>query len=90
MNISEIIDFPHSIKNCFQIIEDKNLCEYETVMRTWKERLFSLPWKPFTKYKTISKPNLTIYYLGNNALLMHPIMIQNYCEVLRSIGEHSS
>lgn len=29
-----------------------------TVKRTWKERLFSMPWKPFKTTKVIMKPAL--------------------------------
>jgi len=70
-----------------QLIQDKNLLEYETVNRTWKERLFTFPWRPFVKVKTISKPSRVIYKLGNYAIMCHPIMAQ---EILRGINEHTA
>lgn len=66
-----------------QIIEDKNMLEYETVSRTWKERLFTLPWRPFLKVKTISKPSKDIYQVGNT-FVCHPFMKR---EILRGIEE---
>ncbi len=46
-----------------------NVVSEEIVKRTWKERLFSLPWKPFLKTKTIIKP--AIYQVGND-IIAHP------------------
>lgn len=37
--------------------------------RTWIERLFSFPWKPFEKFKEV--PDECVYREGNK-LIMHP------------------
>jgi hypothetical protein len=41
----------------YKIIESIHMTKEitETVERTWKERLFSLPWRPFQKTKEIKK-----------------------------------
>lgn len=60
-----------------KIIADENLTEpgepYD-VERTWKERLFTLPWKPFRKTKTIIPqiPSKQIYGLPDGTWVMHP------------------
>ena len=50
--------------------------ESHEVTRTWKERLFSRPWKPFKKTKTVIRkiPSKSIYKLNENTLAMHPVM----------------
>lgn len=65
------------MKLAINIIEDEHLVENgppETVRRTWKERLFSLPWKPLQATVTIIPkiPIRTIYKLPGNFLVMHP------------------
>lgn len=44
----------------------------QTVERTWKERLFSLPWHPFQKTKTVyeQKPAL---YKYDGTIFSHPL-----------------
>jgi hypothetical protein len=45
--------------------------------RTWKERLFSSPWRPFRKTNTIVPqiPSRTTYVCKeNNTIIMHPII----------------
>lgn len=32
---------------------DRNIGDIEFVERSWKERLFTWPWNPFNKYKTL-------------------------------------
>jgi hypothetical protein len=39
------------------IIDDKVMVR-ETERRTWKECLFSCPWKPWIKTKTVLKPDM--------------------------------
>lgn len=59
-----------------KIITDPNMTEvtgsYEKI-RTWKERLFTRPWKPWKKYKTVitRKPS-TMVYTYHNYMVMHP------------------
>lgn len=47
----------------------------EKVKRTWKERLFTLPWKPWITHKTIQVPNYkpAMYRLGNQ-IIYHPAL----------------
>ena len=41
-----------------QIIPDRHISDYRIVRRTWKERLFSRPWQPFVKAKTVHSPQI--------------------------------
>lgn len=43
----------------------------EIVVRTWKERLFTRPWNPRQKIKTIHRPYMAII---NGDLYAHPTM----------------
>ena len=56
-------------------IPNKHLTVQETVPRTWKERLFSWPWRPIRKTKVISVPDPTVYYFGNRKATAHPATI---------------
>ena len=42
------------IINGYKIVENIHLTEAESYeeVRSWKERLFTFPWKPLVKYKT--------------------------------------
>lgn len=61
----------------FKIIESLAMVEdgepYEEC-RTWKERLFTRPWKPFKKTRTIvpKVPMKSIFKTPDGMLIMHP------------------
>ena len=44
------------------------------VPRTWKERLLTMPWRPWvsTKPHQTFKPDTTVYVLGGDTMVMHP------------------
>jgi hypothetical protein len=71
-----------------QIIEDSNMLEdgipYE-VPRTWKERLFSLPWTPRKKTRTVIPkiPSKSVVVF-NGSLVMHPETAKIYRAELES------
>ncbi len=46
-------------------------------IRSWKERLFSLPWKPWKATKTIYYPEAipTMYRIGYDTIVGHPAKI---------------
>lgn len=55
----------------------------EVVRRTWRERLFSRPWRPRQKTKsiTIYVPSMKCLVsesgiLGRKCFIMHPVMLQ--------------
>lgn len=63
----------------------------EEINRTWKERLFSWPWRPFKKTKIIIRyePIKTIYSDGNK-LIMHPEVFRVFREeYLKSKDVHT-
>lgn len=63
----------------FKIIENIHMVEdgepYEK-RRTWKERLFTLPWDPLRKTKIIvpKVPMKSFYKTWDGAIIMHPEM----------------
>ncbi len=67
-----------------RIIEDINLTEPKEIPRTTRERLFSLPWRPWRKTKFIQVPKqeafiMDIPLMGGKVIVMHP----SYAEQLR-------
>lgn len=56
------------------ITVDPNLTEPKTVRRTWGERLFARPWRPFVQTKVIRVPSEQVYLLTNR-LICHPAML---------------
>ena len=68
------------IYNGYEIVVDINKIVYvrtDKILRTLKERLFSLPWKPFKKftYTPIYEPDTTIT-IFRNKMVMHPIIAE--------------
>lgn len=69
------------------------VCDYlpvatTKVRRTWKERLFSWPWRPWVAYKEV--PTSSVYLLkgtptawGGDALLMRP---EDIAAVIRNVA----
>ncbi len=53
-----------------QIITDPYVSDYDQVRRTWRERLFSWPWQPFVKFKTVYSPKY--YKIEGNKILCSP------------------
>lgn len=39
-----------------KVVADPSISDYETVPRSWRERLFTRPWRPFIKTKVIFSP----------------------------------
>lgn len=39
-----------------EVIPSQWVSDYESVMRSWKERLFTRPWRPFQKTKSVYSP----------------------------------
>lgn len=37
----------------FKVMPSQYISDYSTVRRTWKERLFELPWRPLVKTKKV-------------------------------------
>lgn len=58
------------------------------VKRTWKERLFTLPWRPFQKLKTITyyKPDGTfIRDTTRNILYCHPADLEDLRRAIKHV-----
>jgi hypothetical protein len=55
----------------YEIYENPNLVEYTTVDRTWRERLLSMPWRPWVRVKTVASPMKDLIRT-NGKLFGHP------------------
>lgn len=55
-----------------------------TVRRSWRERLFSRPWRPFVATRTVvpKVPYRGAMRIGPNTLLMHPATLRAMCDRL--------
>ncbi len=78
-----------------KIIEDINLTIQDgtiIVIRPWKERLFTRPWKPWVATKEIVKiiPNPEFFYLKDRGIVLaHPVTARRlYDELGQSFGEN--
>jgi hypothetical protein len=66
-----------------RIIESHIMTEagepYE-VARTWRERLFSLPWRPLKATRTVvpQVPMRSVIKLANGDLVMHPAIAEEF------------
>jgi hypothetical protein len=43
--------------------------------RSWRERLFSLPWKPLLQYRLMIFHDISVVYQVGNSLVCHPEMM---------------
>lgn len=58
----------------YQVIVDANRTDAKTVRRSWRERLFSRPWRPFAGTKTIRVPSLNVVLIGRT-MIIHPAVL---------------
>lgn len=58
------------------IIWSENAIQARKVERSWAERLFSFPWRPFKKFDVFWEP--AIFSVGNR-LIVHP----NFKEIIK-------
>jgi len=56
------------------------------VTRSWRERLFTLPWRPLQSF--VYKPSPLIYEF-NGKLVMHPKTYQQFVEGLEKMNKDS-
>ena len=57
---------PHRLFG-FDVIQTPMLTKTERVRRSWRERLFSLPWRPWVAWKTIEVPDDRMYLVDLDA-----------------------
>ena len=55
-----------------QIITSVHCYEVQSIKRTWRERLWSWPWRPWVTFKTFHKP---VAYRMGNQIVCHPAML---------------
>lgn len=55
----------------YRVIVDANLTDAKTVQRSWRERLFTRPWRPFRRAKTIQVPSSNVVLTGRT-MILHP------------------
>ena len=71
-----------------EVIESSYLTKPKEVNRTWKERLTSWPWRPFTKTKIIQIPSdkILVYdslEFGGKKILAHPAIAKQVREAIK-------
>jgi len=61
------------INQSYKIIESPYVPTHKhtLVYRTWKERLFTLPWEPFKKSKVLTELSLQ-FYISYDTIIIHP------------------
>jgi len=72
----------------FNMIEDKNLVVQDgttTLNRSWEERLFTWPWKPWVATKEIVNmiPNPDVFLIDRKTVIAHPATAQKIKELLK-------
>ncbi len=68
----------------YKIIEDINMVDIKTdlIHRTWKERLFNIPWKPWIKIKVIKRKlpkqefHIIKNFTGEKIIVCHPFLVE--------------
>jgi sporulation protein YlmC with PRC-barrel domain len=63
------------------IVTSKWITDTKEVKRTWKERLFTVPWRPLKKTKTVVVPSDKVYMMGD-IVVCHPVMESRLQEAL--------
>lgn len=58
-----------------RIIESPHLTVPRTVTRTWRERLFSWPWRPWRATRVVQAPDPSMYQMAGGLLVGHPVTI---------------
>jgi len=75
LTLDKLLDAINSVPKTphLELFESVHAAEYyvEWVDRTWKERLFSFPWKPFKKTKPVTKAKPLMFRAGDK-LIYHP------------------
>lgn len=66
-----------------KIIIDKHVSDYDQIKRTWKERLFSRPWRPWVSKKSVHNPKI---YRAGDTIICSPKTEAN----IRSAQKNSS
>jgi len=65
-----------------KFIESMHCVKYRSEPRTWKERLFSWPWRPWIKDKSVPYPSPDLYQNGDT-FIGHPATIRKIKENLQ-------
>jgi hypothetical protein len=60
----------------YKVIESRHMVVTEAIQRTWRERLFSRPWRPWRKTRIICKPDPNVYILDESQIVVHPEIME--------------
>lgn len=72
------------------VVETAQMVDHHSRILTWRERLFSWPWRPWVKWIFWTTPSQTMYLIrpdkmfgrGSETVVAHPSMVDQ----LRGIG----
>ncbi len=60
----------------YTVYTSGNLTVPDLVSRTWAERLFTWPWRPLQKLKTVRRPDPNLYRVGRDVVVGHPATVE--------------
>ena len=80
------------IERGHELWPDERMVDTRAMRRTWRERLFSRPWRPWRKHRTEQVPKEEIYVLDlddhRRAIIAHPSVIDRMRSVcLENTGD---
>lgn len=55
-----------------KVVEVAHLAQTKTIGRSWRERLFSRPWQPWRKLKTVPTGEPVVYADGRGTIYAYP------------------
>lgn len=76
-----VMDVSEMTINGLRIVANHNMVEDGEpiiVHRTWRERLFSRPWRPWMATRTVvpTRPKREFLRIGHSTLMAHPALIE--------------
>ena len=81
------LGIPNFFYGGFRVLSSSALVEekIEQIKRSWKKRLFSLPWKPWKKMEEhrYSVPKRVIVRMGKT-IVVHPVVLEELKEACRN------
>ena len=74
-----------------QVISSKNMTKEKTVSRSWRERLFSLPWRPLQKTKIVRVTTEDVFIDRQRSIVYcHPSLLNKVRNAIDTFGNKQS
>lgn len=70
----------------WQIVTSKHMSKQVLVLRSWKERLFSWPWRPFQSHKRVKQPMEDVLVDHRRLMIYcHPVRYRQIKKMLAAL-----